>query len=150
MRPKTFLGLALLFPYALWAVCALMAFLLSSQNLSTNWNIVLTPVFYYAIGIVVWFVPYTFLVSGLWLLSRGKVTRHIAKVFAFSPFMLAILLAMMMLIISFDWNNLGAGLSHLSLDFGMSIIAIAGLALVYGYFCIGVIVGIYKILNMLK
>jgi hypothetical protein len=150
MKPKTFLGLALLFPYALWAVCALIAFLLSSQDLSTNWNIVLTPVFYYAIGIVIWIAPYTVLAIGLGLWSRGKAIQRIAKVFAFSPFMLAVLLVMMMLIMSVDWNHIGAGLSYLSPDFGISVAAITGLALVYGYFCIGIIVGIYKILKMLK
>lgn len=150
MKPKTFLGLALLFPYMSWVICALIAFLLSSQELSAAWNALLAPVFYYAIGIVIWIAPYTLLAIGLGLWSRGKAPRQIAKVFAFSPFMLAVLLVMMMLIISIDWNHIGAGLSYLSPDFGMSMLAIAGLALIYGYFCIGIIVGIYKVLKMLK
>jgi hypothetical protein len=151
MKPKTFLGLALLFPYMVWVICALIAFLLSSQDLSATWNTVLAPVFYYVLGIVVWIAPYTILAIGLGFWSRGKTARQVAKVFAFSPFMLAILLVVMMLLVSINWNNLGAaGLTYLAPDFGILVAAIAGLALVYGYFCIGMIVGIYKILKMLK
>ena len=150
MKPRTYLGLALLFPYLLWIICAPIAYLLSSRDLSANWNIILAPVAYYVLGIVLWIAPYTLLALGLGLWSRGKATRQIAKVFAFSPFMLAILLALIMLVFLIDWHNIGTVLSNLSSDFGMSILAVAGLALIYGYFCIGIIAGIYKILKMLR
>ncbi len=151
MKQQTFLKLALLFPYALWAVGVLITILMPSQpDASENWNLMLLPVMFYVLGIFVWIAPYTILAVGLWLWSRGKAAKQIAKVFAFSPIMLAVLIALLLLPLSMDENLAAAGLSNLSLEFAASVVGMAGFALAYGYFCIGMIVVIYEILKRLQ
>ncbi len=151
MKQQTFLKLALLFPYALWAVGVLITILVPSQpDAAENWNLMLLPVIFYVLGIFVWIVPYTILAVGLWLWSRGKAAKQIAKVFAFSPIMLAVLIALLLLPLSMDENLAATGLSNLSLEFAASVVGMAGFALAYGYFCIGMIVVIYEILKRLQ
>jgi len=45
---------------------------------------------------------------------------------------------------------MGAGFSQNSSDFGASILAMGGLAIVFGYLSIGVVAGIYKVLTLLN
>lgn len=151
MKQQTFLRLALLFPYALWAVCVLVTLLVASPTDATeNWNLIFFPIIFYVLGIFVWIVPYTILAIGLWLWSRGKAAKQIAKLFAFSPIMLAVLIALLLLPLSMDGNLAGSGLSNLSLEFAASVLGMAGLALAYGYFCIGIVIAIYEILKTLQ
>ncbi len=151
MKQQAFLKLALLFPYALWAVCVLLTILLPpQQDPSESWNLVALPIIFYVLGIFVWIVPYTILAIGLWLWSRGKAARQIAKVFAFAPIMLAVLIALLLLPLSIDWNQTGIGLSNLTLELAAAVVGMAGFALAYGYFCIGMIVVIYEILKRLQ
>jgi len=55
-----------------------------------------------------------------------------------------------MIAFSINWNDLGAGFSQNSADFGASILGMGTLAIVFGYLSIGVVAGIYKVLTLLK
>ena len=57
MKPRTYYGLALFFPYMLWGICALIFFIVSSHEISEPWNIVLMPISFYTFGIILWFIP---------------------------------------------------------------------------------------------
>jgi len=57
MKPRTYFGLALFFPYMLWVICALIFFIVSSQEISEPWNVVLMPISFYTFGIILWFIP---------------------------------------------------------------------------------------------
>ena len=64
--------------------------------------------------------------------------------------MLAILISLEIFAFSINWNNLGAGFSQNSTDFGASILAMGLLAIVFGYLSIGVVAGIHKVLTLLN
>ena len=70
MKPRTYFRLALLFPYLLWGICALIIFLLSSLEFRVlDW--LLIPFMIYVLGIILWLVPYTVLAVGMWIWSRN-------------------------------------------------------------------------------
>lgn len=155
MKPQNLLRSSLIIPYLLWGISAIIVMIVSSSkntafDSNTIVNVLLYVPMFYALGIFIWGIPYTLLAVGLWLWSRGKPTRKIIKAFAFSPIMLAILIALEMLAFSINWNDMRAGFSQNSADFGASVLVIGGLAIVFGYLSIGVVAGIYKVLTLLN
>jgi len=155
MKPQTLLRLSLLTPYLLWGISAIVAMIVSSsKNTAFDTNPIINTLLYipmlYAFGIFIWGIPYTLLAVGLGLWSRGKPTQKTLKTFAWSPVMLAILIAFEVFAFSLNWNDLGTGFSQNSTDFGASILAMGVLAIVFGYLSIGVVAGIYKVLTMLN
>jgi len=155
MKPHTLLRLSLVIPYLLWGISMIIVMIVSSSN-STAFdsnsfiNVLLYIPMLYAFGIIIWGIPYTLLAVGLWLWSRGKLVRKTIKVFALSPIMLAMLIAFEISALSINWHDIRAGFSQNSADFGTSVLAMAGIALVFGYLSIGVVAGIYKVLTMLN
>lgn len=155
MKTRTLLRLSLIIPYLLWGLSALIAAAVSSsKNTSFDTNPIINMLLYipmlYAFGIFIWGIPYTLLAVGLGLWSRDKPTQKIIRIFALSPVMLAILISLEMFAFSINWNDLGAGFSQNSTDFGASILGIGALAVVFGYLSIGVVAGIYKVLTLLN
>lgn len=155
MKPQTFLRLSLLTPYLLWGMSAIVAMVVSSSN-NTSFDAkpIIDTLLYipmlYAFGIFIWGIPYTLLAAGLGLWSRGKPAQKMLGVFAWSPVMLAILISLEMIAFSINWNDLGAGFSQNSTDFGASILGMGALAIVFGYLSIGVVAGIYKVFTLLN
>jgi hypothetical protein len=155
MKPQTLLRVSLIIPYLLWGLSAIIVAVVSSSknspfDTSSIINMLLYIPMLYAFGIFIWGIPYTLLAVGLGLWSRGKPTQKIIRAFAWSPVMLAILISLKMFAFSINWNDLGAGFSQNSIDFGASILGIGGLAIVFGYLSIGVVAGIYKVLTLLN
>ena len=155
MKPQTLLRVSLIIPYLLWGLSALIvAVVSSSKNTPFDTGLIINVLLYipmlYAFGIFIWGIPYTLLAVGLGLWSRGKPTQKIIRIFALSPVMLAILISLEMFAFSINWNDLGAGFSQNSTDFGASILGIGALAVVLGYLSIGVVAGIYKVLTLLN
>ena len=155
MKPQTLLRLSLIIPYLLWVLSAIIVMVVSSSKntafaSSAIINVLLYVPMLYALGIYLWGIPYTLLVIGLWLWSRGKTTQKIIRTFALSPLMLAILISLELLAFSINWNDLGAGFSQNSADFGASVLGLGMLAIVFGYLSIGVVMGIYKVLTLLN
>jgi len=155
MKPQTLLRVSLIIPYLLWGLSALIvAVVSSSKNTPFDTGLIINVLLYipmlYAFGIFIWGIPYTLLAVGLGLWSRGKPTQKIIRIFALSPVMLAILISLEMFAFSINWNDLGAGFSQNSTDFGASILGIGALAVVFGYLSIGVVAGIYKVLTLLN
>jgi hypothetical protein len=148
MKPQTCLRLTLLTPYLLWVVLAWTVILLnrSSQSMDPGiiYNVFLTAANLYSIGIVIWILPYTILAISLWMWSKGKSPEETARFFAFSPLIMAILVALEMGLLSMGWG--GDGVSS---DFGAAVVAIGGLAILFGYLIIGMVAGMYKILSVL-
>lgn len=143
MKPRTYFGIALLFPYLLWVICALIVFILSRQETSTDWSTVLMPVFYYAFGILLWFIPYTLLAIGLWVWSKNKSEARLHKFAIRSPLFLLALMAIESL-----WISLPAeGVSELASNLFSELMLLGGFSLVFGYLCVGVALGIYKLLQ---
>ena len=155
MKPQTLLRVSLIIPYLLWGLSAIIVAVVgSSKNSPVDTSPIISMLLYipmlYALGIFIWGIPYTLLAVGLGLWSRNKPTQKIIRVFALSPVMLAILISLEIFAFSINWNDLGAGFSQNSTDFGASILGIGALAVVFGYLSIGVVAGIYKVLTLLN
>jgi hypothetical protein len=155
MKPQTLIRLSLIIPYLLWGLSAIIVAVgSSSKNSPFDTSPILSMLLYipmlYALGIFIWGIPYTLLAIGLGLWSRDKPTQKIFRVFALSPVMLAALISLEMFAFSVNWNDLGAGISQNSTDFGASILSLGALALIFGYLSIGVVAGIYKVLTLLN
>ncbi len=89
MKPRTYFVVALLFPYILWGMCALIVASLSLvQEMPETWNIVLMPIVFYAFGVILWFVPYTLLAIGMWIWSRNKSATALYKLSMLAPILL--------------------------------------------------------------
>lgn len=146
MKPRTYFSLALLFPYILWVICALIAFILSGQETSTGWDLLLMPVFFYAIGILLWFIPYTLLAVGLWLWSRNKSVTALFRAAMVAPLGMGVLMLLEGLLVNLPASDL----AQLGRELPGQVALLGGLSLVFGYFCVGVAWGIYKILKARK
>lgn len=146
MKPRTYFGLALLTPYALWIVCALIAYLLSGEETSTGWDILLMPVFFYAIGILLWFIPYTLLAIGLWIWSRNKPVKSLFRAAMAAPVLMGVLMFMEGLLVNLPASDL----AQLGRELPGQVALLGGLSLVFGYFCVGITLGIYKMLQARK
>ena len=85
MKHRRFFGIALLFPYLFWGISVLIANLFSSKDVSDIWNTLLTPVMYYAIGVIFWFIPYTLLTIGMWFQSKNKSIASLRKLGLIAP-----------------------------------------------------------------
>jgi len=103
---------------------------------------------FYAIGIVLWGIPYTILAIGLFLWSINKPVSAIYKVFAFSPFLLSILMVIEIVLISF-WPLQAQSFGD-STDFLSSLLVVIIPTYIYGYGLVGVGIVIYKAARRLK
>ena len=144
MKPRTYFRLALLFPYLLWCICALIVFILSSMETSTDVNAVLMPVFFYTFGILLWFIPYTLLAIGLWIWSKDKATAKLSKTAITAPLLLVFLMLIESVLVSLPFESITDFTETLP---GQTVL-LAGFSLVVGYLCVGIAMGIYKLLQM--
>jgi hypothetical protein len=144
MKIQTFIRLSLLFPYALWIILASFMVVMSkvfpaSESLPILSGMIMIS-FIYAFGILIWGIPYTILAIGLWIWSNKKPARTMMKVFAFSPLMLAVFITVAMYFLI----GVEDGISS---DFGESALALGVLSILFGYATIGIVAGIYKLLQ---
>jgi len=143
MKPRTYFGLALLFPYILWGICALIVFLLSSQEMSDPWTLVLMPIAFYTLGIVLWLVPYTVLAVGMWIWSRNKSTAALYKLARLAPILLFPLLLIEAVVVSLPAESI----AELAKDMLGQAVLLGGFSLVFGYLSVGVALAVFKFLQ---
>ncbi|NJC96739.1 MAG: hypothetical protein C3F07_12865 [Anaerolineales bacterium] len=143
MKPRTYFGLALLFPYVLWILCALIVFGLSSLETPEFLNTVFMPVFFYAFGILLWFVPYTILAIGLWFWSRGRSAAILYKAGVVAPFLLVALMLVELLLVSLPADSF----AELTRELVGQSVMLGGFSLIFGYLCVGVALGVLKLLR---
>jgi hypothetical protein len=143
MKPRTYFRLALLFPYMLWCIGALIVFVLSSQNISDAWNVVLMPISFYTFGILLWFVPYTLLAGGMWIWSRNKSTTALHKVAVLAPLMLFALMLLEVILVMLPTSSI----TEITNGLLGQVALVGGTSLFFGYLCVGVALGVYKFLQ---
>lgn len=146
MKPRTYFGLSLLFPYILWVICALAAFLLSSLETTPAWDILLMPIMFYAFGILLWFFPYTILAVGIWIWSRNKSTTALFRLALIAPLLLFVLMVIEAVLVSLPVDSV----SELTKDLLGQSALLGGFSLVFGYLCVGIALGIFKFLQARK
>lgn len=145
MKPQSFFRSALFIPYILWVLCALIIFPITQLNVDIPpvWDIVFMPAMFYLLGILLWFFPYTILAIILWVWSRNKPLDVLRKMGLISPILLAFLMVAEMGFLFIATNDL-AGFVENVLAYSAFL---GGLSLVFGYFCVGIAFGIFKILQ---
>jgi hypothetical protein len=143
MKPVTYFRFALLIPYLLWGLSVLVV-AIAPQETSSTWTTLLTPVYFYAFGILLWFLPYTVLAVGLLIWSRNKQAGALFKAAMIAPLVLAVLMVVEAGLVSIP----SGGMS----EFGSTLLGqaavLGGFSLVFGYLCVGFALGIYKFLQL--
>jgi len=145
MKPQTFFRLALLFPYFLWIICALIVALLLSltQEISSTLNVVMMPFFFYAFGILLWFIPYTILAIGMWIWSKGKSTKALYKLALTAPILLFILIFFEVVVIYQPAKTM----AELTAELPGQAVMLGGLSLFFGYLCVGIALSVFRLLK---
>lgn len=144
MKPRTYFGIALMFPYVLWCICTAIFLLLSSlQEVSEPWNFVLMPLVFYVFGIILWFIPYTVLAIGLWIWSRNKSAKSLSKSAILAPILLAILISLEAILVTLPSGSV----SEFMADATSQSALVGVFSLIFGYLCVGIAAGVYKILR---
>jgi len=144
MKPRTYFGIALLFPYILWGICALIVAILSAvQEVPEILNTVLMPIVFYAFGIILWFVPYTILAIGMWIWSKSKSTMALYKLALLAPILLSALMLIEVVLVSLP----AVSVAELAKDLLGQSALVGGFSLVFGYLCVGVAMGVFKFLQ---
>jgi len=151
MKTQTYLRFSLLAPYLIWVFFAGITFIMNKLDSRFLENSALSflgsAVFIYAFGIILWGIPYTILAVSLWLWSRKKEGRKIARVFAFSPIFLAFLIAIEISIMTYGSAIFSGESTSVSVDMWTSVAALGLFSVVYGYLFIGITAGIYGVLK---
>ena len=160
MKTGTFLRLSLLVPFLVWGICVLCFIILSALEPAASElmgsNIILGLIFwmvmFYVFGIIGWFLPYGLLSLILMIWSFKSRAQVLMKVFALSPLAMALLIVIFVSI-----TSIGSG-SGDSFSYGTtgnfenvfgSNLWFALLALIWGYICVGIGYGLYKLLQRL-
>lgn len=146
MKPRTFFGFALLFPYALWVVLLLVSLIFSSAEIAETWNTAMIPVTFYVIGIILWFFPYTILAIGLWIKSRNKSMKTLYRLALIAPLLLFVLMLLEVVVVFQPVNSTAEIMEGLPSQAAL----LGGFSLIFGYLCVGISFGIYKILEARK
>jgi hypothetical protein len=145
MKPQTYFRIALLIPYILWGIGLLVMLALSAMEneLSETWNFILMPIAFYTIGIILWFLPYTILAIGLGIWSGNKSITALRNAALAAPFLFFVLMAIEIIIVNLpatDITQFSNAIAEQSLAFGV-------FSLLYGYVCVGIAFGIFKVLQ---
>lgn len=146
MKPLTYFRLALLFPFILWGICALIYYMLSRFELSEAWNLAMMPLAFYVIGILLWFLPYIVLAVGLWIWSRNRSTIALLRSALLAPVLMLILMVIEITAITLPTEGIADFLEGI----GGSILMLGFFSLLFGYLCVGIAAGIYKLLQSRK
>ena len=157
MKTTTFLRLSLLIPFLVWGMCVLFFVLWSGSdssgpvaNESSMLGIILWSILFYVFGIIGWFLPYLLLSFILLFWSFRSRAGVLMKVFALSPVAMAILIVVFLSMISAstqDWDMFLSNPLVSTENFFGSPLWFVILTLVWGYICVGIGFGIYKILR---
>lgn len=146
MKPQTFFRLALLSPYVLWVLLTLVSLIFSSVESSEAWDLALMPVTFYVIGIILWFVPYTVLAIGLWIWSRNKTVKTLYRLALTAPLLFFVFMLIELALVSLPVDSI----TELTGELPGQAALLGGFSLVFGYLCVGVVLGIFKFLQARK
>lgn len=160
MKTTTYLRLSLLIPFLVWGFCLVFFFFLAGfmpltygDGLSkpeTVMESIILFVFYYVLGIFIWIFPYGLLALILFLWSFIGKARNMLTIFALSPLAMTILTTAIIIIM--DLGDIGSEIPFsqpqaLGTDFLSFNAQIAGISFAWGYICVGIGYGIYRILQ---
>lgn len=159
MKTTTYLRFSLLIPLVVWGICLLFLLLVNaipetsalavdeSQGIT---ELVFLFLAFYIFGIIVWIIPYVLLALILFFWSFISRAKTALKVFTLSPLAMTILTVAALNILKLgttDENSLFSSPGVIDQDLiDLNVLGIA-FALIWGYMCVGIGFGIYKILQ---
>jgi hypothetical protein len=111
--------------------------------MSDAWNIVLMPVFFFAFGIILWFIPYTVLAIGMWVWSRNQSMRALYKAALIAPLLFLVLMLIEVVLVSLPVESI----TELTKELLGQSAMLGGFSMVFGYLCVGVALGVFKLLK---
>lgn len=157
MKTKTYLRLSLSIPFLVWGFC-LAIFLIWSKLLpdGSGFNgpegpvmIILLPLLFYVFGIIGWLIPYLVLAVILFFWSFRSKAETLMKIFALSPWVMALFVLILTNVLSIGnagWSEFSSNPTTNALLFLGSNVLYAVLTLFWGYICVGIGYGSYKLL----
>jgi hypothetical protein len=158
MKTRTYARLALLIPILIWGILLLVELLINavipadlrSDGLTTIFGVLGVLLFSYVLGILFWFIPYLVLSIALLFMSFRSRLEVLRYLFILSPFAMAILVMLEVTILSLATGGIAVPSADLISNFKTSTginLLVGILALVWGYICVGLGLGIYKLLQ---
>lgn len=158
MKTKAYLRLSLLIPFFVWVICtAIFVTWIKLLPDGPGFNgpegplmIILFPLMFYVFGIIGWLIPYLLLSVILFVWSFRNKADTLLRVFAWSPVVMAMFVLVFVNLLSIGTTSLTEFLSNpaaTARDFLGSTALYVGLTLLWGYACVGIGYGIYKLLQ---
>lgn len=157
MKTITYLRLSLLVPFLVWLICLVGYMLISASTgndltiaeSATPANLVFLFFAFYIIGIIVWIFPYLLLALILFLSSFLSKAQVAMKVFALSPLAMTVLTLAALNLLTLSSTSGDAVFSSAAdfQDFTNFNLLVAGITLLWGYLCVGIAYGLYRILQ---
>ena len=159
MKTATYLRFSLFIPILVWGVCLLFLIVASaspmneqllSSKLTTLTDLIFLFFAFYVFGIIIWFFPYLLLSVILLFLSFRVQARAAMKAFALSPITMTILAVAVLDLMAIGSSGDGTILSNSLVrdqDFMSLNISVLTFSLTWGYICVGIGLGIYRLLQ---
>jgi hypothetical protein len=158
VRPPTYARLSLLIPILAWVSSLLLlltAFALLPDLQTTSETPTLVAVvgallLFYVIGIVYWLIPYLLVSLVLLLISFKSTERVLRVVYLLSPLLMAIMILIVVTTLKITPAEGSLLVSDLTSNYHDSVgtgVLFAFITLVWGYLCVGLGFGGYKLLQ---
>lgn len=156
MSTTTYLRWSLLIPLVLWGLCLPISVILTVLPGSENLMDPTAPmgligildmfVVTYVFGIMIWIFPYVLLAMILFFWSLIGKPKTMLKIFALSPLaMVALTIAMPSILFLSPAGFLGS--ARVFEEWMTISLFLAGIALAWGYFCVGIGYVLYRLLR---
>lgn len=159
MKTKIYLRLSLLIPFFVWVSC-LGIFLIwttlfpNSRGMDGSGGIVdiiFLPLLFYVWGIIGWLLPYFLLALILFVWSFRSGNQVLMKAFVLSPLVMTIIILILVNALSIGnegWSMFSPNATTNALYILGSNALFAVLTLLWGYICVGIGYGIYRLLQL--
>lgn len=151
MKTNTYLRWSLLIPFLVWGV-SLLIFMIASkfspeafpggESVSAV-DVTLMFLMFYVFGIIVWIFPYILLALILFFWSFSARPNTALRVFALSPIAMTLLTVAALTIMTLGDSSPGM----IDRDFLSLNLLYVGVTLIWGYVCVGIGYGIYRLLQ---
>lgn len=157
MKTTTYLRISLLIPLLLWGLVTLMGVLATTipqlnfgsleDASGPGWLVIFFA--FYIFGIIVWIIPYILLSAILFFWSFISQARIALKVFALSPLAMTVLTIAALNLLALNPMGDAAIVANPAMDqdyINFNIMG-AAFALIWGYICVGIGYGGYKLME---
>jgi hypothetical protein len=149
MKTTMYLRFSLLIPFVVWGICLLVILVMDAASLgkfapelpeavSLGVAVFFTA---YVLGIIFWIFPYVLLALILFFSTFISQTPMALKLFALSPLAMTLLTLATVIIMG------ASSSSSIDQDFSGLVWLVVALVLSWGYICVGIGYGIYRLLE---